>query len=171
MRQLWDQREPQLSTAKIGVELGKTKNSVVGMAHRLGLEARPSPIKRPGSPDYKGPRVRLSKRGAKKTLPQVEAPAPEPPAPRGPVKPCRFLIKTGREAGGMPIYCDEPTRPLPEGGGPYCRAHAALCYTSESPVARRRMANLSGVSSRALAARVVPHPDDGDPQPLTGEAA
>jgi GcrA cell cycle regulator len=34
-----------LSTAEIGRRLGVTKNSVVGKAHRLALEPRPSPLK------------------------------------------------------------------------------------------------------------------------------
>ena len=35
-----------LSTAEIGRRLGVTKNAIVGKAHRLDLDARPSPIKR-----------------------------------------------------------------------------------------------------------------------------
>jgi GcrA cell cycle regulator len=34
-----------LSTAEIGRRLGITKNAVVGKAHRLALEPRPSPVK------------------------------------------------------------------------------------------------------------------------------
>lgn len=34
-----------LSTAEIGRRLGITKNAVVGKAHRLALEPRPSPLK------------------------------------------------------------------------------------------------------------------------------
>ncbi len=34
------------STAEIGRRMGVTKNAVVGKAHRLSLEARPSPIRR-----------------------------------------------------------------------------------------------------------------------------
>ncbi|WP_264812479.1 GcrA family cell cycle regulator, partial [Gluconacetobacter sacchari] len=44
LRALWQQG---LSTAEIGRQLSVTKNAVVGKAHRLGLEARPSPIRRP----------------------------------------------------------------------------------------------------------------------------
>jgi GcrA cell cycle regulator len=35
------------STAEIGRRLGLTKNAVVGKAHRLSLEPRPSPLKAP----------------------------------------------------------------------------------------------------------------------------
>ena len=51
LRELWDQGLP---TAKIGKLLGFTKNAVVGKAHRIGLERRPSPIRRTSvKPDRK----------------------------------------------------------------------------------------------------------------------
>ncbi|MCE0743954.1 GcrA family cell cycle regulator [Acetobacter sicerae] len=43
LKALWQEG---LSTAEIGRQLGITKNAVVGKAHRLGLPARPSPIRR-----------------------------------------------------------------------------------------------------------------------------
>ena len=43
LKDLWDQGLP---TAQIGKLLGFTKNAVVGKAHRIGLERRPSPIRR-----------------------------------------------------------------------------------------------------------------------------
>ena len=47
-----------LSTAEIGRRLGVTKNAVVGKAHRLALEPRPSPIIHRAKPvdTYNGPR-------------------------------------------------------------------------------------------------------------------
>ena len=51
LRELWDQGLP---TAQIGKLLGFTKNAVVGKAHRIGLEWRPSPIRRTAvKPDRK----------------------------------------------------------------------------------------------------------------------
>ena len=51
LRKLWDQGLP---TAQIGKLLGFTKNAVVGKAHRIGLERRPSPIRRTAvKPDRK----------------------------------------------------------------------------------------------------------------------
>ena len=51
LRDLWDQGLP---TAQIGKLLGFTKNAVVGKAHRIGLERRPSPIRRASvKPDRK----------------------------------------------------------------------------------------------------------------------
>ena len=51
LKELWDQGLP---TAQIGKLLGFTKNAVVGKAHRIGLERRPSPIRRASAkPDRK----------------------------------------------------------------------------------------------------------------------
>ncbi|PPQ40821.1 GcrA family cell cycle regulator, partial [Rhodopila globiformis] len=43
LRVLWAEGH---STAEIGRRLGVSKNAIVGKAHRLDLDARPSPIKR-----------------------------------------------------------------------------------------------------------------------------
>jgi len=51
LKELWDQGLP---TAQIGKLLNFTKNAVVGKAHRIGLERRPSPIRRTAAkPDRK----------------------------------------------------------------------------------------------------------------------
>ena len=51
LKELWDQGLP---TAQIGKLLSFTKNAVVGKAHRIGLERRPSPIRRTSAkPDRK----------------------------------------------------------------------------------------------------------------------
>ena len=51
LKELWDQGLP---TSQIGKLLGFTKNAVVGKAHRIGLERRPSPIRRTAvKPDRK----------------------------------------------------------------------------------------------------------------------
>lgn len=60
LRDLW---EPGHSTPEIGRRLGCSKNSIVGKAHRLNLESRPSPIRRdlttPAAP-RPAPRVTLA---------------------------------------------------------------------------------------------------------------
>jgi GcrA cell cycle regulator len=48
---LWKQG---LSTAEIGRRLNISKNAVVGKAHRLLLDPRPSPLKRPPAPRVVG---------------------------------------------------------------------------------------------------------------------
>jgi GcrA cell cycle regulator len=45
LRDLWAEGH---STAEIGRRLGVSKNAIVGKAHRLDLDARPSPIRRDG---------------------------------------------------------------------------------------------------------------------------
>ena len=51
LKELWEQGLP---TSQIGKLLGFTKNAVVGKAHRIGLERRPSPIRRSAvKPDRK----------------------------------------------------------------------------------------------------------------------
>lgn len=44
LRQLWTEGH---GTAEIGRRLGVSKNAIVGKAHRLDLDGRPSPIRRP----------------------------------------------------------------------------------------------------------------------------
>lgn len=46
------------SAREISLELGTTKNAIIGKAHRLELPARPNPIKRPPPP----PRPKPSRR-------------------------------------------------------------------------------------------------------------
>ena len=71
LRDLWDQGLP---TAQIGKLLGFTKKAVVGKAHRIGLERRPSPIRRTAvKPDRKkarSPIVPTLKFEASKEVPE-----------------------------------------------------------------------------------------------------
>nr|WP_294563484.1 GcrA family cell cycle regulator [uncultured Rhodopila sp.] len=89
LRDLWAEGH---STAEIGRRLGVSKNAIVGKAHRLDLDARPSPIRREG-PRPPSERSAALARLAGPTLPPlasaiVPAPAapvyaaPRPAAPR-----------------------------------------------------------------------------------------
>ncbi|MBO1359078.1 GcrA cell cycle regulator [Acetobacter sacchari] len=71
LKELWEQG---LSTAEIGRQIGITKNAVVGKAHRLGLPARPSPIRRPGgkSASAKAADVEKSSAPAERTVAAAE---------------------------------------------------------------------------------------------------
>ena len=71
LKDLWAEG---LSTAEIGRRLSITKNAVVGKAHRLGLPARPSPIRRNGSK----PKTAADK----PEQPTSTAPTPRPSAPQ-----------------------------------------------------------------------------------------
>jgi GcrA cell cycle regulator len=99
-----------ISTAEIGRRLGVTQNAIVGKAHRLGLERRPSPIIRTGPPKPPPapqvtlpplPASSLSATAAFKPVPrEVFAPPPREVAilePRhtGKVEPCCWVTTEG----------------------------------------------------------------------------
>jgi GcrA cell cycle regulator len=85
LRALWTEGH---STAEIGRRLGVSKNAIVGKAHRLELDARPSPIRREsGKPEGERPVPFI--RATATTLPPLASasePPPvvklDPPAPR-----------------------------------------------------------------------------------------
>jgi GcrA cell cycle regulator len=82
------------TASQIADELGGvSRNAVIGKAHRLGLKARPSPVKAnekperpPRAPKPKAPRPRA------RQAPKAKAAAPGPPAParRQPSRRCRL---------------------------------------------------------------------------------
>ena len=85
LRALWAEGH---STAEIGRRLGVSKNAIVGKAHRLELDARPSPIRRESSKP-EGERPVPFTRATATTLPPLASasvPPPvvklDPPAPR-----------------------------------------------------------------------------------------
>ena len=65
LNRLWNKG---LTTVEIGNRIGMSKNAVVGKAHRLGLEGRPSPIKR----DKKKEHVTVQRATPKKEAAPVE---------------------------------------------------------------------------------------------------
>lgn len=64
LKELWAQG---VTTGEIGKRLGISKNSIVGKVHRLGLEGRPSPIKKNGVEDAPKPAKKSPKKSEKKT--------------------------------------------------------------------------------------------------------
>ncbi len=83
LKKMWDQG---LTATQIAEELGGvSRNAVIGKAHRLGLPARPSPV-RPNEP-----KAEPAPRAAAPAAPAAAAPAPkaeaEPTAPRAPAEP------------------------------------------------------------------------------------
>jgi GcrA cell cycle regulator len=133
LRMLWAEGH---SASEIGRRLGVSKNAVVGKVHRLGLPARPSPIRRDGSGG--APRRPAPRRVTGPTLPPLSsisarpparpaAPAPQPravltPRPFAPAMPCCWPIGEPRSANFR--YCDKPTYP----GRVYCPEHYAIAY-------------------------------------------
>lgn len=122
---LWDEGH---STSEIGRRLGVSKNAVVGKAHREGLPARPSPIKRAGSGPHgaAAARSRLP-RAPKTTLPLVGAVPALPPTLSPPIRlltggSCCWPI--GHPGTKAFRFCEDPS----EVGKPYCLAHCKIAF-------------------------------------------
>lgn len=129
LKQLWAQTNPRLSTLAIAREMRATKNAIVGAAHRLGLPARPSPIRRGDGPKKAAPPPVIGKRP---TLPPLRAALPIPsaaPSPPRVLAPGRTLPPCCWPVGdpGTPEFrmCEEPVERL---GRSYCPEHNARAY-------------------------------------------
>jgi GcrA cell cycle regulator len=131
LRELWNQGLPAGQIAK---ELGDgiSRNAVIGKAHRLGLESRPSPVKN----------------GEAHAAPVDGAPAPaakQPAAARAkaPAKPQRTsLLELSDKVCKWPIghpgeadfhFCGKMSNP----GYPYCVEHCAVAYQAQLPRQQR----------------------------------
>lgn len=124
LRKHWKAGE---SAMQIGKALGVTKNAVVGKAHRIGLKARPSPIKRAARPP-----VRHGLEG--ENLLEL---SPIPPLPqRTPSgdSPCLWPIGHPGEADFS--YCAKGAVP----GKPYCFKHCEKAYIGWSKTHASRAA-------------------------------
>lgn len=105
LAKLWEQG---LTTGEIGRRLGISKNAVVGKAHRLGLQSRPSPIKR-----EKGKEDKPEKKNKKYiTLMDLTT------------RMCRWPIGDPREENFH--FCGKE---IPV-GGTYCSHHAGIAYVA-----------------------------------------
>lgn len=137
LRRLWTERH---STSEIARRLGCSKNAAVGKAHRLDLEARPSPIHRPAGaigghrpsvPRAVGPTIPPLASDAKPpamplAIAQTRVVAPPPPPPvrvvrRASMTCCWPLGEPGTRTFR---FCDDTAVP----GKPYCGEHAKLAY-------------------------------------------
>ena len=129
LRDLWDQGLP---TAQIGKLLGFTKNAVVGKAHRIGLERRPSPIRRTAvKPDRKKARSPVMPKLNFEKASEPEITNREPTTFQPVVK---NLFNTSQKRG-----CEWPEGHPDEAGfhfcgkdrfeeKPYCLDHCAVAY-------------------------------------------
>jgi len=128
LSKLWD---TGYSASAIGKMLGVSKNAVVGKAHRMRLEARPSPIRR-------DQRVRMRRRvpmpirlNDLRPAP-TPVPAPPPPAPR--LAPRRdgkgpnCLWPHGDPGEADFHFCGSPA----VDGKPYCPEHCARAYITRT---------------------------------------
>lgn len=142
LRKLWAEG---LSSQAIADRIGTTKNAVIGRAGRIGLDARPSPIKRGGAPapPPRAPRTTLA---PLRSIPPVLyasrsvalEPAPDvdgddridmrklrlerlPPRTRPTSAACCWPLSSGRPWR----FCDDPHVVA---GKPYCALHVAIAY-------------------------------------------
>jgi GcrA cell cycle regulator len=123
------------STAEIGRRMGISKNAVVGKAHRLNLDARPSPIRRDaeaaGRPAVAQPRrLPASPASAREVAPvrRLEQPGNHPAGgvvrafPRASMRSCCWPLGEP----GTPEFRFCVAEAI--GGKPYCQEHAAVAY-------------------------------------------
>jgi GcrA cell cycle regulator len=143
LRALWAEG---VSTTEIGRRMGASKNAVVGKAHRLKLDARPSPIRAKGAgcrPKRQSKRVGIvsyatsaapptgfatyAERGARADIILPRQPEPEakpiivvePPALSD--KQCAWLFD---KVGGVWLQCECKAQI----GKPYCPEHCAAAF-------------------------------------------
>ncbi len=105
LTKLW---EEGLTTGEIGKRLGISKNAVVGKAHRLNLQSRPSPIKQSV--------VKKKKEETKKRIGLLDLTHNMCRWPVGDPKDKDFHF-CGKQIGA---------------GGTYCKEHAAQAFVSPS---------------------------------------
>lgn len=117
------------SASAIGRMLGVSKNAVVGKAHRMRLESRPSPIRR----DQRTPaRRRVPMPGQSLPLRPIIAPPPPPPPPRWTVQrkadgpSCLWPIGDPSESEFH--FCGAQAVE----GKPYCPDHCARAYITRN---------------------------------------
>lgn len=97
---------------------GVTRNAVIGKAHRLGLDSRPSPIRRSATPRPEAPpRRRAEPQRAGATVLDLTE------------RMCRW--PHGHPGDASFHFCGKKTEP----GMPYCAEHAAVAY--QTPSSRR----------------------------------
>lgn len=137
LTRMWNGGRP---ASEIGQALGTTKNAVVGRAHRIGLDRRPSPIGR-GRPKLPTSTADLAKKPEPEPTHRKRVPNTTPDR----IKPRRSLMGSfvgARFAAcqwieGEPIpddqtghrdscKCGEPTQP----GFVYCEAHVRRAYSA-----------------------------------------
>jgi len=124
LKRLWDKG---LTTGEIGKALGVSKNAVVGKAHRLGLNSRPSPIRR-GDEEAENTTDTVKKKKAAKN----DSPKKMPEQEKKKLftvndltsSSCRWPIGDPKDEDFH--FCGKEALP----DKPYCAEHAAIAYVS-----------------------------------------
>ena len=111
LKKLWAKGK---STVEIGRELGISKNAVVGKVHRLGLDSRPSPIKKPKNEKKPTKRITIQKEKDNDIVTLMD-----------------LKLNSCRWPYGDPFsedfhFCGKECKT----GKPYCPEHCKTAYTS-----------------------------------------
>jgi GcrA cell cycle regulator len=131
LRDLWAQG---LSTAEIGRRLCVSKNAIVGKAHRLDLDARPSPIRRDG-PKPAAERTASYPRMAGPTLPPLPSagtsPVAPPPSNVQPIRPAPVISQ--RRVAAAPVVPPAPRPVMPAPSVQTRRSAPSCCWPIGEP--------------------------------------
>ena len=113
LKKMWDSG---LTATQIAEELGGvSRNAVIGKAHRLGLQSRPSPVK-PNEPKAEA-------------APAAPKPAPAAPAPRAPVAPApKAPVEAATPGAAAPA-----AEPRPESSAPVLRSVGPGGFLRQNP--------------------------------------
>jgi GcrA cell cycle regulator len=117
----------KMSAAEIGKLIGKSRNAVIGKAHRLGLECPPKPA--PSKP--KKPRIMATVMVTKKkkeTTPTVLW-FSDKPISIGELTELTCRSPSGYGSDGLMTYCGNMVFP----GKAFCEGHCALYYVPPKP--------------------------------------
>jgi GcrA cell cycle regulator len=157
LKQGW---EGGMTATQIAEMLGEgvTRNAVIGKAHRLGLESRPSPVKATDAAAAPAPVAAAPVAQAPRVTPQASTPTPPASAPTPPAsaptppatartqaKPAKggkqartTLLDLNEKVCKWPIghpgepdfhFCGRPAQP----GFPYCGEHCLVAYQAQMP--------------------------------------
>jgi len=128
LKTLWAQGH---SASRIADELGEgiTRNAVIGKAHRLGLKARPSPVRVDGAKTKSGSaKAKRKKAAKKKTIGLLDLTE----------RMCKWPI--GHPGESDFHFCGAESVP----GTPYCQAHCGEAYQTPQSRRDRRPPRLNG---------------------------
>lgn len=135
--------ESGMTASQIAETLGEgiSRNAVIGKAHRLGLQARPSPVKLGEAAAGVADVVIAAVEGVAEGIAAAAAPRPavKRPSRAAPVKPARTtLLDLSEKVCKWPIghpgetdfhFCGKAAQT----GFPYCTEHCAIAYQAQLP--------------------------------------